>query len=105
MQYSGDQYNPLYTKNGISSVSTMTGYLVSPLVVTTIVANPNRLSIDFWNETGTLYVALGVAASDTNYSYRLTANTSLPKPIEGYTGIITMIKATGTTAVRVTEIG
>lgn len=97
--------SPQYVKGASSPTGGVTSYTVTATVATTHPANSNRISIDIWNETGTLYVALGAAASDTNYSYRLTANTSLPNPIVGYTGIITFIKASGTTAVRVTEIG
>lgn len=97
--------NPQSVKNSTSTTGGITSYSVTATVAINHPANSNRISIDIWNETGTLYVALGTAASDTNYSYRLTANTSLPNPIVGYTGIVSFIKASGTTAVRVSEIG
>lgn len=97
--------SPQYVKGAASPSGVVTSYTVTATVAINHPVNTSRISIDIWNETGTLYVALGTAASDTNYSYRLTANTSLPNPITGYTGIVSFIKASGTTAVRVSEIG
>lgn len=87
--------------NGQTGV--LTSYSVGALVPVTVQSLDTTIKrTTIWNETGTLYIALGPAASDTNYSYRLTANTF--QEIVGYSGQITVIKASGTTAVRVTQI-
>jgi formylmethanofuran dehydrogenase subunit C len=73
----------------------------SGVAVTLAASNASRLKLIVHNETGTLYVKLGTGASSTSYSYRLTANDRIE--VEQYTGDVTAIKASGTTAVLVTE--
>ena len=66
-------------------------------------SNAAKTKVIIHNETGTLFVKLGSTASSVSYSYRLTANTVVE--ISGYHGLITAIKAAGTTNVLVTEVG
>lgn len=86
-----------------SDTSTVTLFNIGTSAVTVAASNPVRLRVKIWNETGTLYVKEGAGASATNYTYRLVANTQAIID-ESYTGIVTAIKQTGTTAVLVTTI-
>lgn len=88
---------------GGSAVATVTRVAVSTTVATLSASNAAKTKVIVHNETGTLYVKLGTAATSTDYSYRLTAQTTLE--IEGYTGIVTGIKQTGATDAQVTEVG
>lgn len=86
-----------------ASTATVTNNAVGTSVVTISASNAAKTKVVIFNETGTLYVKLGTAAAANSYSYRLSAGTSLE--FTGYTGIVTAIKASGTTPVLVTEIG
>lgn len=87
-----------------TTLATVTSVAVTNAAAATLSAsNAAKKRVVVFNEAGTLYVKLGTAASDTSYTYRLTANTSLE--IEEYAGIVTARKASGTTNVLVTEIG
>lgn len=94
---------PLQVSDGQQGATNgvITSYSVAALIAVTVqVVDPLVKKIVIYNETGTLYIALALAASDTNYTYRLTANTS--QEIQ-HNGIITVIKASGTSVVRVTQ--
>lgn len=84
-------------------ISTVTSVAVSTTVATLSASNAAKTSVIIFNEAGTLFVKLGAGATSASYSYRLTANTALE--INGYAGIVTGIKQTGTTAALVTEVG
>ena len=86
-----------------SSIATTTSVSVSPTVATLSASNAAKTKVIIHNEGGTLFVKLGSGASAASYSYRLVANTVLE--INGYTGVITGTKVTGTTAALVTEVG
>lgn len=104
MAFLGDPLNPVFGVTSGSAVAVPLSSTVGPLVAVTIApTNTARQICYIWNETGTLYVQAGPSASDTNYCIRLIANQG--SQITGYTGAITAIKASGTTAVRVTDIG
>lgn len=104
MAYLGDSSNPVNITGGGSPTASPISTTVGPTVAVQIApTNPTRTVCYIWNETGTLYVQLGPSASDTNYIFRLTANSG--QTVTGYTGVITAIKASGITAVRVTDIG
>lgn len=60
----------------------------------------DRLFARIHNDAGTLWVKLGPDCSRTDFTYRLSLNTAVE--IQGYTGIITAIKLSGTTTVYVT---
>lgn len=87
----------------VSSIATITSVVVSTTVATISASNASKTKVVVYNESGTLFVKLGSGASSTSYSYRLTANTVLE--ISGYTGIVTAIKATGSSNALVTEVG
>lgn len=84
-------------------LATVTNVSVGTSVVTISASNAGKQKIVVYNETGTLYVKLGLGASSSSYSTRLTANSSWE--YTGYAGIVTAIKASGTTPVLVTEVG
>lgn len=89
--------------NGSVSTATVTSVAVNPTTPVTLVAsNSNRIKTIIHNETGTLFVKLGSAASLTSYSYRLPGNVTLE--VTNYTGDITAIKQTGTSNALVTEL-
>lgn len=94
---------PVPVTQGGTALATVTLVSVSPTVATLSVSNAAKTQVIVYNETGTLFVKLGTGASTTSYSYRLTANTVVE--IDGYTGEITAIKASGTTNALVTEVG
>ena len=86
-----------------TTAATVTSVSVGTSVTTLSASNVNKTRVIVYNETGTLYVKLGTGASASSYSTRLTANTVFE--IVGYAGVVTAIKASGTTPVLVTEIG
>lgn len=86
-----------------TTLATVTSVSVSTTVATLSASNAAKTKVVVFNEGGTLYVKLGSGATSSSYSYRLTANTTLE--IEGYAGIVTAIKQTGTTNALVTEVG
>lgn len=88
---------------GGSALATVSTVAVSTTVATLSASNAAKTKVVVHNETGTLYVKLGSGATSADYSYRLTANTTLE--IDGYTGIVTGIKQSGSTNAQVTEVG
>lgn len=90
--------------NAAALVPTVSRVSVNPTTAVTLAAaNSNRQKVLIHNETGTLYVKLGSTASATDYTYRLTANTSLEINF-AQTADITARKASGTSDVQVTEL-
>lgn len=89
------------TQGGVPT-ATVARITVSTTVATLQASNPNRKRLVVFNESGTLFVKLGSTATATDYSYRLTANTGLD--VGSYTGVVTGIKASGSSAAQVTEI-
>jgi hypothetical protein len=90
------------TSTASSASATVTNTSVGPTVVTLLAANASRIKAIIHNESGTLYVKFGSGATFASYTYRLVANTVLE--ISQYTGSITAIKASGTSAVLTTEL-
>lgn len=88
---------------GGSAVATVTSVSVSTTVATLSASNSAKTKVVVYNESGTLFVKLGSGATSASYSYRLTANSTLE--IEGYYGIVTGIKQTGTSNALITEVG
>jgi hypothetical protein len=86
-----------------TTLATVTSVAVSTTVATLSASNAAKQKVVVFNEAGTLFVKLGSGATSASYSYRLTANTTLE--IEGYAGIVTAIKQSGTSAALVTEVG
>lgn len=88
---------------GGSALATVTSVSVSTTVATLSASNSAKRKVIVYNEAGTLFVKLGTGATSADYSYRLTANSTLE--IDGYTGAVTAIKASGTSNAQVTEVG
>lgn len=86
-----------------TNAATITSVSVSTTVTTLSAENAAKKQVVIHNENGTLFVKLGSGASSTSYSFRLTANTVVT--IDGYYGIVTATKLTGTSNALVTEIG
>jgi hypothetical protein len=88
-----------------STVANVNRVTVGTTVVTLLAANVNRKRAIIFNEVGTLRVKLGANASLTDYTYEILASAGNNRQdIDNYSGIITGIKVSGTTAVQVTEI-
>lgn len=87
---------------GGTPTATVTRVAVSTTVATLQASNAARKRLIVHNETGTLFVKLGSAATNNDYTYRLTGNTMVE--IDFYTGIVTAIKGTGNSDAQVTEI-
>lgn len=90
---------------GTSSASTATTTRVATSSASTLLlaANVNRKRVIVTTETGAQnYVALGSAASSTNYSYLLTQTATLD--LTGWLGTVTLARASGTGSVQVTEL-
>jgi hypothetical protein len=83
------------------ATAAVTPVTVSTTVATLLTSNAARTLAVIWNETGTLFVKAGSGATSSSYTWRLTANTELD--IVSYTGIVTAIKATGTSTCLVTD--
>lgn len=81
----------------VSSVS------VGTSAATLAAADSTRQRLILHNESGTLFVKLGVNASSSDYTYRLTANTTLEIPY-AQSAAVTAIKASGTSNVQVTSL-
>lgn len=86
-----------------TTTATVSSVAVSTTVATLSASNAAKTKVIVFNESGTLYVKYGSGATSADYTYRLTANTALE--IEGYAGLVTAIKQTGTSNAQVTEVG
>ena len=88
---------------GIGTTASTTLVVVSPTVASVLLnSNSSRKGFVIFNTTGVLFVKLGLNASSTDYTQRLTANTSWE--VANYTGEVSAIKGSGTTNVLVTSI-
>lgn len=86
---------------GTATVSTVA---LSTTVATLSASNSAKTMVIVHNDSGGIvYVKLGSGATTTDFSYRLTAQSTLE--ITGYYGIVTAIRGTGTSDARVTEVG
>ena len=70
--------------------------------VTLLAPNQNRDRFVVFNPQGVLYVKLAKYASQTNFTYRLSANCTLEH--EGHIGYVSAIKLAGPSDVVVTEL-
>lgn len=93
---------PVPVTEGGAASATVSRVAVSTTVATLAASNASRLKLIIHNETGTLFVKFGATASSADYTYRLTANSSVD--IGSYTGEVTGTKATGASFAQVTEI-
>lgn len=96
--------SPIPVTQGGTGVATVTSVSVSPVVATLSASNAAKTQVIIHNDSAAvLYVKLGTGASSTSFSYRLTAQSTLE--VNGYYGIITGTKASGTSNALVTEVG
>lgn len=87
---------------GSSATASVANVSVGVSSTTLAASNASRKLLIIYNETGTLFVKYGTAASASSYTLRLTANTQAT--VSQYTGDVTAIKLSGTTPVLVTEV-
>jgi hypothetical protein len=90
------------TVGSIASATVTSNNVGSASAVTLLASRAARSKFVIFNEAGTLFVKLGSAATSSDYTVRLTVNTDYE--FSGYSGIVTAIKASGTTNVQVTDI-
>jgi len=91
------------TFGGVGSATVSRISVTNTAATTLSVSNSAKTKVILYNEGGTLYVKFGTAASSTDLTYVMTVDSTLE--VEGYYGIITARKASGTTFVDVTEVG
>lgn len=86
-----------------SSTANITRVATSNSSVLLLASNPNRKGLIITTETGAAnYVAFGATASLTSYTYLMGSQTTLEK--SGYTGPVSLIRASGSGNVQVTEL-
>jgi hypothetical protein len=102
--------NPLYVSGALTlqyntnPSATVTLVTASVTVVTLAAANANRRGLMlFYNGNKNVYVKFGTAASITDFSFRMSANSYYEVPFE-YTGILTGIWDNAAGAISVTEV-
>lgn len=72
---------------------------------TLLAANPARRQVFLTNEAPkTLYVAFAAAAAVASYTVPVASGATVTLPLNGYTGVLSAILASGTGNVRVTEV-
>ena len=84
--------------------ATVTTHTVSPVANVVVAANPNRRQVLFHNAAGTVFLKFGLGVTITDYSIRLVANERYETVVNGYAGVITAIRASGTSTLLVTEV-
>lgn len=88
---------------GIGTSTTTQVFTVNNSTATTLLnADQNRKAFVIFNESGTLYVKLGTSPSSSSFTYKVSADGTLE--VANYIGIVTAIKASGSTIVHVTSI-
>ncbi len=86
------------------SISTRTSPTVTNVVTTVLASNPARRGATFFHDgTGNCFLALGLACTPTDFTWRMVANDYFELPF-GYTGTVTAIRASGSNVLRVTEL-
>lgn len=90
--------------NPVVSSSVTVTRLSTSTTPNTISANANRKQLMIDTEAGIHYVLLGAGTvSSTNYSVQLTANSYYEVP-SMWTGVVSLVKSTGTGNAQITEI-
>jgi hypothetical protein len=86
---------------GIAAVSRIA--VTNTGAVTLSLSNAAKTQVIIYNEGGTLFVKFGASASLTDNTYIMPPNSTIE--INGYYGLITARKASGSTFADVTEVG
>lgn len=91
------------TTAGAASTATITRVATSASSVSLLAANASRKRLIITTEVGAAnYIALAATASITAYTYLLGASATLD--LSSYTGPISLIRASGSGSVQVTEL-
>jgi hypothetical protein len=99
-----DQASIPVTVAGGAATAARTSPTVTNVVSTVLAANASRKGAAFYHDgTGNVFLALGSGATTTDFTTRLQAN-DYYEVLPGYTGIITAIRSSGTSSLRVTEL-
>jgi len=86
---------------GLATVSRIS--VGNTVAVTLSLSNSAKTQVIIYNEGGTLFVKFGPSASSTSFTFTMTPDSVLE--VNGYFGLITARKLSGTTFVDVTEVG
>ena len=87
------------------SAAALTSVTVAAVSILLAAANAARRQLVVFNDGGNIvYVAFGVTATTTAFTVRIPVNGSYETVRDGYTGDVSAIRASGSGAVRVTEI-
>lgn len=93
---------PVSSTPVVSNSATITRVATSTTAVTALASNASRKKAIIATETGSTYVAFGATATSTNYTYLLSANSTLEIPT--WTGSISVIRSAGSGNIQVTEL-
>jgi hypothetical protein len=95
---------PVTTTETPATTATRSTATVTNVVSTVLAANVNRLGATFYSDgAGNVFLALGAAATTTDFTVRMTQNDYYEVPAD-YNGLITAIRSSGSSALRVTEL-
>lgn len=87
------------------TTATLTSVALSTTSAALLAANTARRGFYIHNDSGQLlYVAFAATATISAFTLRLPANGAYESPLNGYTGVISGIKATGAGNARITEL-
>ena len=87
------------------AVAVRTTVTLSNVSALALPANLDRRRLILANDSGTaIYVAFSATCSLAAFSFRLAANETYQGPMGDYTGPVSAIRASGTSALQVTEI-
>lgn len=85
--------------------ATLTNVTVTNTSVLIAAANPARRQLMVWNDGGNVvYVAFAATATTTAFTVRISPNQLWESTLNGYTGDVSAIRASGSGPVRVTEV-
>lgn len=85
-----------------AGTATVSRIATSTTVATALAANASRTGLIINTESGTTYVKFGSTATTTDYTVELAANSTYE--YQGYKGIVTVIRPSGTGNIQVTEV-
>lgn len=92
-----DQSRPANAVLSTVNVTTTSGVMLA--------ANPARREVYIEHEgSGTVFLAFAATATTAAYTLRIQGNSAHKLTLNGYTGVISVIRNAGTSTLRVTEV-
>jgi len=87
------------------TLAVQTIVLLSNIPAIVVSANLTRRQLILANDAGTVYVLFGAGTVSANkYTLRLTANEVYVGALNGYNGVVTAVRASGSSSLMVTDI-